>query len=188
MSRRRRTLLAIGTLWSFLYTIPFVVFVCVLFVDAIADHKWPVSNRLFIVVWALTAATLVVNFALAYVYLCDLSTNPRAPTQKDKWRFLLLYTGPFATIVYWFRHVRGGDTHWPEIRERRNPGLSRMIPQSGAAASGLLVKLSWSADVGKSAALGLPVQRAAFRPAPSRRSVEVPIERQQEVAPVERHQ
>jgi hypothetical protein len=31
--------------------------------------------------------------------------------------------------------------------------------------------------------LGLPVQRAAFRPAPSRRSVEVPIERQQEVAP-----
>ena len=56
-----------------------------------------------------------------------------------------------------------------------------------AAASGLLVKLWWSADVGKSAALGLPVQRAAFRPAPSRRSVEVPIERQQEVAPVERH-
>ena len=53
---------------------------------------------------------------------------------------------------------------------------------------GLLVKLRWSADVGKSAALGLPVQRAAFRPAPSRRSVEVPIERQQEVAPVERHQ
>jgi hypothetical protein len=48
---------------------------------------------------------------------------------------------------------------------------------------GLLEKIGGSADVGKSAALGLPVQRAAFRPAPSRRSVEVPIERQQEVAP-----
>jgi hypothetical protein len=54
--------------------------------------------------------------------------------------------------------------------------------------SGLLEKIGRSADVGKSAALGLPVQRAAFRPAPSRRSVEVPLERQQEVAPLERHQ
>ena len=40
-----------------------------------------------------------------------------------------------------------------------------------------------SADVGKNAALGLPVQRSAFRPASSRRSVEVPVERQQEVPP-----
>ena len=53
---------------------------------------------------------------------------------------------------------------------------------------GLLEMIGWSADVGKNAALGLPVQRAAFRPASSRRSVEVPVERQQEVAPLERHQ
>jgi hypothetical protein len=57
-----------------------------------------------------------------------------------------------------------------------------------AAALDLLEMMCGSADVGKNAALGLPVQRAAFRPASSRRSVEVPVERQQEVAPVERHQ
>jgi hypothetical protein len=56
------------------------------------------------------------------------------------------------------------------------------------APPGLLELIRGSADVGKSAALGLPVQRAAFRPAPSRRSVEVPVERQQEVAPLELHQ
>jgi hypothetical protein len=72
-----------------------------------------------------------------------------------------------------------------------NPGADwkQQGPLFKTAGLGLLVKLPWlSGDVGKSAALGLPVQRAAFRPAPSRRSVEVPIERQQEVAPLERHQ
>jgi hypothetical protein len=111
MSRRRRTFLAIGTFWSFLYIIPFVVFVCVLFVDGVTAHRWPVSNRVFIVVWALTVATLIVNVALAYAYYRELSTNPRAPANKDRWRFLLLYTGPFAMIVYWYRYVRGGNTH-----------------------------------------------------------------------------
>src|SRR5580692_7016914 len=57
-----------------------------------------------------------------------------------------------------------------------------------SAAFGLLEMIGWSADVGKNAALGLPVRRAAFRPASSRRSVEVPVERQQEVAPLERRQ
>src|SRR5947208_12431685 len=53
---------------------------------------------------------------------------------------------------------------------------------------GLLEMIGRSADVGKNAALGLPVQRAAFRSASSGRSVEVPVERQREVAPVERRQ
>jgi hypothetical protein len=49
-----------------------------------------------------------------------------------------------------------------------NPGADwkQQGPLFKTAGLGLLVKLPWlSGDVGKSAALGLPVQRAAFRPA-----------------------
>lgn len=115
-------MLTIGTFWSFLYTIPFVVFVCVLFVDGVTAHRWPVSNRVFAVVWAITVATLVLNVGLAYTYYQDLSTNPQAPTNKDRWRFLLLYTGPFAMIVYWFRYVRGRDTDAPGFGPGVPPG------------------------------------------------------------------
>jgi hypothetical protein len=55
----------------------------------------------------------------------------------------------------------------------------RTCSMSGTAGLGLLEMIRWSADAGKNAALGLPVQRAAVRPASSRRSVEVPEERQE---------
>jgi hypothetical protein len=90
----------------------------------------------------------------------------------------------------WERSVRARAAHVPAppARVRRPSEVSRSPSCSKAAVLGLLEMMCWSADVGKNAALGLPVQRAAFRPASSRRSVEVPVERQQEVAPLERHQ
>jgi hypothetical protein len=60
-------------------------------------------------------------------------------------------------------------------------GLSACVALASAA--GLLGHYVLSADVGRAPILGLPAQRASFRPAPPDISVEVPVEQQQEVAP-----
>src|ERR1700739_4384836 len=83
---------------------------------------------------------------------------------------------PYGRPTGWLRFVFAG----------LSPCANRdsLVGSRDTTPLGLLEMIGWSADVGKNAALGLPVQRAAFRPASSRRSVEVPVERQQEVAPL----
>ena len=56
-----------------------------------------------------------------------------------------------------------------------------------AAGLGLLVKLPWSADAGRAPVLGLPVQRAAFRPAPPGIPSRCPVSGNRRSRP-ERHQ
>jgi hypothetical protein len=61
------------------------------------------EQRAFLVVWALTVATLVVNVALVCAYYQDLSRKPRGSNRRGQMEIPTLYTGPFAMIVYRFR-------------------------------------------------------------------------------------
>lgn len=113
MSERQRRFVTAGTLWSSLYVVPYVGFFVFLVVAGITQGRFPVSPTVLVIVWALTALTVLWDVVLLLFYLRHLARSPQAPENKVLWTLFLLIGTQLAMLVYWWRYLRGGSDRPP---------------------------------------------------------------------------
>jgi hypothetical protein len=104
LSRPIKLLVGAATLWIPLYMIAFMAFV---FAQVFA-HSAP-DFQAFDVLFTVHMATSLLSVGLLVLYIVHLFQTKAIPSdQRIMWLLVILFFGPLAMPVYFFKHV------WPE--------------------------------------------------------------------------
>ncbi len=113
MSRFKKILLGIATVWPFAYIILFMLFVFLLiFVQPGGDG----FGALFLLIIPVHMLTIFLAIGMQIFYIVDTFRNERVEkNQQIMWVILLVLLGLLAMPVYWYlniwREVPGGDKY-----------------------------------------------------------------------------
>lgn len=106
----RRALLLFGAVWPALYLAFFIAMV----VEATVRNGGDPDNDLLIpfgVVIALHIGTMLIILVAAVAYITHAWRSPRIDKdQRTLWVLVLLLGAPIAMPIYWWLHIRPGDT------------------------------------------------------------------------------
>ncbi len=106
MSKTKKMLLGLATLWPMVYKGLFFMFVFAFFVMAITRTQPRILGVAFAAIFPLHILTMVGMVALLFVYIRDLFRNDRVPSdQKALWAVVLLLGGIIAMPIYWYLYI-----------------------------------------------------------------------------------
>jgi hypothetical protein len=114
MKKFTKILLAIATVWPFLYMVLFVLFAffSVFFMPRSGSPEGGGIPDLFLIIFPLHLLTMLLIMGLMVFYIVNIFRNDRV--EKDKkvlWAVVLFMAGMFAMPVYWYLYI------WREEKE-----------------------------------------------------------------------
>jgi hypothetical protein len=105
LSRPIKMLVGAATLWIPLYMIAFMAIVF----SSVFSHSAPDIDS-FDVLFRVHMATSLLSVALLVIYIVHLFQTKAIPSdQRIMWLLVILFFGPLAMPVYFFKHM------WPEV-------------------------------------------------------------------------
>ena len=113
-----KVILAVATAWTPLYMVVFAGSIVTTMFAVVARRSAPndVVSTFGYVILPLHAMTMLLSFALLFVYLAHVFKNPRLPEQEKLLWALLIFVGNFiAMTIYFLRFV------WPDDRAAPAP-------------------------------------------------------------------
>lgn len=117
LSRPMKVILALATAWTPLYVVIFFGAIVTTMFGVVARTSAPndVVSTFEYVILPLHAMTMLLSFALLFVYLAHVFRNPRLPEQEKLLWALLIFVGHFiAMTIYFLRFVWPDDPAAPD--------------------------------------------------------------------------
>jgi hypothetical protein len=129
MKKSTKILLAIATIWPFLYMIFFFVFMFSMFSSMSLKSPPEVGafNNFFTVIIPLHVLTILLIVGLTIFYIVNVFRNDRvAQDKKALWAVVLFLGNVIAFPVYWYFYI------WPEGKALSKTAPPQALPDAAA--------------------------------------------------------
>ncbi|HEU0144746.1 MAG TPA: hypothetical protein VFQ47_08155 [Nitrososphaera sp.] len=132
MKKSTKILLAIATIWPFLYMIFFfvVIFSSFFFMPRNGSSEGGAFPALFMIIFPLHFLTMLLIMGLTVFYMVNVFRNDRV--EKDKkvlWAVVLFMGNMIAMPIYWYLYI------WREEKEMPNISHDRKVLDNAEASS-----------------------------------------------------
>ena len=118
MSKSKKIILGIATLWPIVYLVMFLIFIfSQLFISFLKKGPMLGSPFLFLIIFAVHLLTIVWIFVLIVIYMKNLFKNERVKKEeKALWAVIFFLGSIIAMPIYWYLYI------WknPETKKKKN--------------------------------------------------------------------
>jgi len=120
MSKNKKVVLGVATIWPIIYMVFFMLFVfSQLFVSFSGgpSEEPPIGSSLILIIFALHFLTMILTFVLLFIYIKNLFNNDRIAQDKKALWTVVLFLGNFiAMSIYWYLYI------WKEQKKQQPLG------------------------------------------------------------------
>ncbi len=111
MSKTKKIVLGIATIWPIIYMVIFFLFIFSQIFLSPSSQSDPSGG--FFLIFILHFLTMIWMFVLLFIYIRDVFKNDRvAKDKKALWAVVLFFGNIIAMLIYWYLYI------WKEPKDR----------------------------------------------------------------------